>query len=191
MLKHGSQIVWRLIERPVTTGFLGSLGITIFYVLILSISNSFDHVVAEFQRFWHLITPLVLLFGFQIGLFAYMAKRATAVKGSLALTGGISGGAMIACCLHHLFEILPLIGLTGTALLLADYQASFLSIGVISGLSGTLWMLKNMQKHELYRQEGIWSSLMNFNWVLTAYIGLGTGIFMITVIVSRIIGEIV
>lgn len=190
-MKQGKQAALKLIERPVTTGFLGSLGLTIFYIFILSISNSFDHAVAEFQRFWYLITPLVLLFGFQIGLFAYMAKRATAGKGSLALTGGISGGAMVACCLHHLFEILPLIGLTGTALLLADYQASFLSIGIISGISGILWMLKNMQKHELYRQKGMWNSLMNFNWILTAYIGLGAGIFMITIIILRIIGEIV
>lgn len=187
----GRRTALKLVERPFTTGFLGSLVLALFYVLVLSFSNSFDHAVAEFQRFWYLITPLVLLFGFQIGLFAYMAKQSTtAGKGSLAVTGGISGGAMVACCLHHLFEILPLIGLTGTALLLADYQASFLTIGIVSGISGTLWMLKNMQEHKLYRQEGIWNSLMNFNWILTAYIGLGTGIFVITIIVSRMIGDI-
>lgn len=177
-----------LIERPMVSGFLGMLGLVLFYVGTLTLANSPQHAYMEFQRFWYLIVPLISLFGLQVGVFTYMVKKASVGKKSLAATGGVSGGAMVVCCLHHVFEVLPMLGLTGAALALANYQASFLSIGIISGFVGLLWMFKMMKNHNLYYSESFWNSLMKYNWPFLANLSLVFGLLSVFFISLQIVG---
>lgn len=179
-----------LTDRPVLTGLLGVAGLLVFYIGVLTLSNSFSHAVNEFQRFWYLIFPLVGLFGVQMGVFAYMMRQATVSGSSVAATGGVSGGAMVACCLHHVFELLPFLGMTGVALMLADHQASFLTIGILSGVMGLVWMLRTMQQHDLHTAHPLWKHVMSINWTNHAIIVMMVGSTGIMVLIYRIIGDI-
>jgi presenilin-like A22 family membrane protease len=57
---------------------------------------------------------------------------------------------MVACCAHHLTDVLPLVGLAGAAFFLAAYQWLFLLLGVLSNLVGLVFMLGQLRKHRLH-----------------------------------------
>jgi hypothetical protein len=57
---------------------------------------------------------------------------------------------MVACCAHHLTDVLPVIGLAGAATLLATYQDVLLLLGVLSNVVGVTYMLGLLRKHRLY-----------------------------------------
>jgi len=179
-----------IISNPFFTGLVSGAGLLGFYALILIGTESVNHFIQELQNLWYLIFPLIGFFGLQTGLFSYMSRQAIISKKELAASGGISGGAMIACCTHHIFELLPLIGLTGFALLFADLQAELLMIGVLSGLSGTAWMLKIMYENSLYRKNGFWSKLMRFDFRILSYAVISSSVLIMLYLVYIIGGEI-
>jgi hypothetical protein len=57
---------------------------------------------------------------------------------------------MVACCAHHLADVLPLIGFAGAALFLADYQTLFLLLGLLSNIVGIVYMLGTLHRHRLF-----------------------------------------
>lgn len=68
----------------------------------------------------------------------------------VAASGGTSTLSMVACCAHHLTDVLPLVGLAGAAVVLAQYQGLFLLLGVLSNLVGLVYMLGLLHKHGSY-----------------------------------------
>jgi hypothetical protein len=62
--------------------------------------------------------------------------------------------AMVACCAHHLTDILPVVGLAGAALFLGSYQSLFLLVGVLSSFVGTVYMLGTFRRHVALPPEG-------------------------------------
>ena len=64
-------------------------------------------------------------------------------------SGGVNSLAMVACCAHHLTDILPLVGLAGVALVLGSYQSLFLLVGVLSSAIGAVYMLGTLRRHVL------------------------------------------
>ena len=63
---------------------------------------------------------------------------------------------MVACCAHHLTDLLPFLGLAGLAIFLADYQLLFIIVGVLSNIVGITIMLENIQRHNLSRKLAHW-----------------------------------
>ena len=141
-------------RKFIIIGATASLVLLAFYFVVLSAANSFSHAVSQFSQMWYWILLLVAGFGLQAGLYFLIKERIRSkqVKNStMAITasGGISTGSMIACCLHHLTDILPLIGLTAAAVFLAQYQLLFIIIGILSNLIGIIIMLEVIQKNKL------------------------------------------
>jgi len=131
-------------------GTLGFLILISFYFLILSIFNSYSHAIEQFKDMWYFVILLSLGFGTQIGLYFYMKELSIANTASMASTAGssaVSGTSMVACCAHHLSDILPFLGLTGLAIFLNRYQLFFILLGVFSSLLGILYMLNIIKKH--------------------------------------------
>ena len=82
---------------------------------------------------WYLVTPLILGFATQAGLFRAIHLLARhGGGGALATSGGVSGGTMLACCMHNLVTLVPVLGINGLATFFAAYQTQvfLLSIGV-------------------------------------------------------------
>lgn len=122
----------------------------IFYFLILVLANSLSHALSEFLRLWYWILILIFGFSFQAYLYFYIRERQKALSLKiLAGSGGISSGSMVACCLHHLSDVLPIMGLAGAALFLVQYQIFFIAVGVVSNIIGIIIMLEIIRKNNL------------------------------------------
>jgi hypothetical protein len=143
--------------RATLWGGAAALALLLVYVATLALANSLEHAVSEMGRLWFWMLPLVLGFALQVGLFAY-GRRAARIGGDLRAGGvvassGASALSMVACCAHHLTDVLPLVGLAGAALLLSDYQHLFLLVGVLSNAVGLLYVMGMLAKHRLFPDE--------------------------------------
>jgi hypothetical protein len=138
-------------------GFVAGACLLAVYVGVLALANSLDHALAEFQRLWFWMVPIVGGFALQVGLFAYVrsATRSDPVGHGhgVVASGSASTLSMVACCAHHLTDVLPLIGLAGAALVLASYQSLFLLLGVLSNTVGLVYVLGIIRRHGLFASE--------------------------------------
>lgn len=122
------------------------MGLLGFYFISLSLANSLSHAIEQFSQMWYWLLILVTGFGIQVGLYFYIRSAPKAV---LAASGGISSGSIIICCLHHLTDVLPLIGLAAAAVFLIKYQLFFIIVGILSNLVGITIMLEIIKKNQL------------------------------------------
>lgn len=140
--------------KHIIIGTFGGLALLVFYFVFLTLVNSFSHAIFQFSQMWYWILILVIGFGFQVGFYscireAIRARQLKGPSGSLATSGTISAGSMIACCLHHLVDVLPIMGLAAASLFLIKYQTLFLVVGILSNLIGIVIMLEIIQKNNL------------------------------------------
>ncbi len=125
-----------------------------FYFAIMFITMTPNEVWFNFSRTWYLILGIIAGFGIQIGLWMYMKKRGTSAHGGVAGAGGaMSGTAMVACCIHHLADALPILGISGIAIFLTQYQKPFLVLGLSINILGIAYMLQLMYKHKYSNNE--------------------------------------
>ena len=121
----------------------------------------------QFLNLWYWFVPLIIGFSLQIGLYAYIKKfehsQLYGTNASVAASTSASTGAMIACCLHHIAELLPLLGLSAASLFFIEYQIPFIIIGITSNAIGITMMLVVMQDHKLHQEMGIISKLFTAN----------------------------
>ena len=154
-------------HRPIIIGVSGAIGLLTLYFGIVTLANSFSHALEQFSEMWYWITLLVIGFGVQIGLYSYarsgLREKVKGAKAEVAATGTISTGSMIACCAHHVADVLPILGLSAAALFLVKYQLSFILLGIFSNLVGVTVMLSIIQKHGLYSENSILISMFSYN----------------------------
>jgi hypothetical protein len=135
-----------------------ALALALLYGVTLSLLNGPVYAWETFLALWYWMVPLVAGFALQVGLFGYSRSLAHAgvsphASGVVA-SGGASAVSMVACCAHHLADVLPLVGLAGVTLFLSGYQSLFLLAGVLSNVVGIAFLLGEVQKHRLYAQDG-------------------------------------
>lgn len=133
---------------PATVGLAGSLLLTGLYFAIVSLAESPSHAL---QLFWEdraIVLPIILGFGVQVGLYTVLKKRlfvpvaSTGPSGALTgAGGGMSAAAMVACCAHHVTDVLPLVGLTAAATFLAEYRIPFMLVGLGTTVGGIAVMV--------------------------------------------------
>lgn len=132
-------------NNSVLYGLLAGLGLLAFYLTVVSIFQGTEFAFLNLRSLWYLIFPLSIGFGTQIGLYTSI-KHPAALTGTVAGTGGVSAGSMIACCSHFLLNAIPLVGFSGIAIFLAAYQKEFLGIGVLANIVGIGIMLNHRRK---------------------------------------------
>ncbi|MDO9122195.1 MAG: hypothetical protein Q7U31_10440, partial [Anaerolineaceae bacterium] len=111
-------------------------------------AESFNHA---FEYFWQdrwIVIPIILGFGIQLALYTIIKFRIFLPIDHVGLSGpglGVSGTtstlAIVACCAHHLTDVLPILGLTAAATFLAKYRILFMVAGLGSTLLGIAYML--------------------------------------------------
>jgi protein-S-isoprenylcysteine O-methyltransferase Ste14 len=139
-------------ERFLLRTFASAIGLLSVYVVVLTLGNSFEHALSELIKWWPWLLFQLMGFGIQMSMFFHMRDLSKLGKwrgsaSSLAVGGGVSASTMIACCLHHVTDVLPIIGLSAATLLLTQYQSLFMSLGVLANLVGIIIMLENLQQH--------------------------------------------
>ena len=171
-------------------GMAGSTLLLSVYFLTLTLSNSLAHALEELRIIGGWIGIMVIGFGIQTGLFSYIRSSIKNRSGvnttaSMAASGGMSTTAMVACCMHHVTDLVPILGVSAAALFLTRYQEAFLAAGVASNLIGVVMMLRVIQKNSLYASNrGILRHLMklNMNHGLMFSVLLGISLITITII---------
>ena len=133
---------------PFIAFFLGSAVIATIYFGILIWAQGVDAVPGIFlPNRWYVI-PIWITFGIQAALYSILRFRLFLPIGSTKHTGtlmGTSGGtsvtAMVACCIHHVTDVLPVLGLSAAATFLTRYQRPFMLVGLGMNIVGILVML--------------------------------------------------
>ena len=122
---------------------MGSVFIAALYLGLVSWAESFQHAVQYFWQDRWIVIPIILGFGIQTGLYVILKKRLfvpvsnTGPSGVLTGTSGATSTmAMVACCAHHVTDVLPILGLTAAATFLAQYRTAFMLIGLGMTLLG-------------------------------------------------------
>jgi hypothetical protein len=154
-------------QKPFIIGSLSSVGLLVFWFLVLTVTESFDHALKQFVEIGVWIVILAIGFGLQVALFTFIRKQFRVKNGKqtaeVATSGGVSAGTMVVCCAHHFFEILPVLGLSTAAVFLVKYQTPFFFLGIFSNMIGISMMLLIMQRHGFNPGRSFFKHLFSLN----------------------------
>jgi len=133
---------------PLAAFLLGSAFISIFYLGILTWAQGWDYASSQFMRDRLYVIPIILGFGVQAALYSilrfhlFIPVTSTGHAGSMiGASGGTSATAMVACCIHHVTDVLPILGLSAAASFLTRYQRPLMLVGLVMNLIGIGVML--------------------------------------------------
>lgn len=129
----------RVTRRSAATGVLASLALLAVYVGLITLAQGLDHALEQFATDAFFILPVALGFGVQIGLFAELHRVTALTRRSAGITAGATGtsaAAMLACCAHHLVDLLPIVGLSAAAVLLNEYRVALFAVGITMNAIG-------------------------------------------------------
>jgi hypothetical protein len=133
---------------PVGAGLAGAVFLTALYFGIVSWAESPQHALELFWEERWIVIPIILGFGVQIALYTILRKRLFVPVMNTGSSGALTGAsgttstlAMVACCAHHVTDVLPILGLTAAATFLANYQTAFMLVGLGTTLVGITVML--------------------------------------------------
>jgi hypothetical protein len=131
-------------------GFIvGILALSMFYyILLFAVTGDPGHPLSQFTLLQPWMSLLIAGFGIQLGLFwllrngyHFSIDEKHDVQRATGTSTAVSGMAMVACCAHHLVDVLPILGLSAAALFLSEYQEQLLIFGVVANVIGIAMML--------------------------------------------------
>jgi hypothetical protein len=125
--------------RSVAAGVAAGLGLVVAYLSIISVAQGVGHAFEQFSTDALFVGLVALGFGTQVALFVELRAVDRRHRGAAAATAaatGTSTAAMLACCAHHLADLLPLVGLSGAAVFLGAYKTPLLLLGLGMNLVG-------------------------------------------------------
>ena len=120
--------------RSVAAGVVATLALAGFYAAVVAgASGSVEHLVDQALADWYLLGLIMTGFGVQVALLAELRRRHRLHAQAMAASGagaGASTAGMIACCAHHLADLVPFLGATGVATFLTDWRVTFMVVGI-------------------------------------------------------------
>ena len=149
--KHLAETRFAVFDKPLLTGPLAALALLGLYLGLITLAQGWDHALEQFDIDLWFVLALAAGFGTQVGLFTYLralhARMAAGGVGMAASTG-TSTAAMLACCAHHVSDVLPILGVSGAAVFLGAYQTPLLWLGLAMNLAGIaylVWQLRGLR----------------------------------------------
>jgi hypothetical protein len=120
--------------RSLVAGLIAAVLMASFYVAVVAgASGSWAHLRDQASADWYLIAIVVAGFATQVALVTEL-RHQQRLQAAAATASGAGVGAstlgMIACCAHHLADLVPFLGLGGAAVFLYDYKILFVLVGV-------------------------------------------------------------
>lgn len=138
----------------VVAGVAGSGLLLGLYFGLVSWANSPAHARQLLRDDWYFVLPISGGFGLQVGLVAFLRLLKTRrVAGSTAAGAagtGASSAAMLACCAHHLADVLPLLGVSGAAVFLDDQRTPIMAAGLAVNLLAAAYMALLLRRQLLF-----------------------------------------
>ena len=123
--------------RSVAAGLVGAVALLGVYLGIISLAQGVEHAFAQLATDVLFVGLIAAGFGTQVTLFVELRTLDRRHRASAAVTAvgtGTSTAAMLACCAHHLVELLPIVGLSAVAVFLNAYKTPLFLVGI--GMNG-------------------------------------------------------
>ena len=133
--------------RSIAIGLLGAAGLLAVYLGIISLAQGAAHAFEQLRADAPFVTAIAVGFGIQVGLFAELRTVDRRHRASAAVTAagtGTSAAAMLACCAHHLVELLPIIGLSAAAVFLNAYRTPLFLLGIGMNILGIVVIARQL-----------------------------------------------
>ena len=142
----------RRVALSIALGVLGATALVTLYLGIVTLAQGPEHA---FDLLWgdRVFVGLISAgFGTQIGIFIYLRLLQRAVERESIISAGAgtatSSVAMVACCAHHLADVLPIIGLGGLAVFLVELRTPLILLALATnalGIGITVRQLRRIQ----------------------------------------------
>ena len=119
--------------RSIRIGALGAGALAAFYIAVIGWASGVDHLASQAAADWPYLTISIAGFATQLTLLAELRYRRRARHLEQAAGGagaGASAVGMVACCAHHLADLVPIIGVSGAAAFLTDWRTEFMLAGI-------------------------------------------------------------
>lgn len=137
------------IAKSTLYGALASAILLGVYFAALTLVSGWNFAEDQFTTYWYFIISLVVGFGIQIALYQYLKSLVHSGQGMgkvVGVSGTTSTAAMISCCAHYLVNLVPILGITGLATFVAQYQIKIFWIGLAFNIFGISFISNKILK---------------------------------------------
>ena len=131
------------VVKPVLYGTLASVILLGVYFTVLTLVSGWSFAQSQFTNYSHIIISFVLGFGIQIAMYQYIKNLVHSGQGMgkvVGMSGTTSTAAMISCCTHYLVNLVPILGITGLATFVAQYQIKIFWVGLAFNIFGIVFI---------------------------------------------------
>jgi hypothetical protein len=135
--------------RSIVAGIVACGVLLAAYLGIISLAQGFPHALAQLAADAVFVGPIAAGFGIQIALFVELRaidRRHRATAAVTAAGTGTSAAAMLACCAHHLVDLLPLVGLSAAAVFLNAYKTPLFLLGIAMNIIGIVVIARRLDR---------------------------------------------
>lgn len=135
--------------RSIAAGLLGAAALLTMYLGIISLAQGVGHAFEQLALDAPFVGLIAVGFGTQVGLFTELRAVDRHHRASAAVTAagtGTSVAAMLACCAHHVVDLLPLLGLSAAAVFLNDYKTPLFLVGIGMNIVGIVVIARQLQR---------------------------------------------
>jgi len=154
---------------PLGAGLAGMIFLAGLYFGIMAWAEGFQAARALFWNDRWIVIPIILGFGVQSALYTILKLRLFVPVGATGPSSALMGAsgttstvAMLACCAHHVTDVLPILGLTAAATFLGRYRLAFLWVGLGMTLAGIIVMLTILfkERHKAIQMASHYTQVM-------------------------------
>ena len=141
------------VVKPVLYGTLASVILLGVYFTVLTLVSGWSFAQSQFAIYWYFIISLVVGFGIQIALYQYIKSLVHDGQGMgkvVGVSGTTSTTAMISCCAHYLVNLVPILGVTGLATFVSQYQIKIFWVGLAFNIFGIVFITDKIVKFKKY-----------------------------------------
>jgi hypothetical protein len=119
---------------PFLIGGGAAFGLLAFYMGIMTLTGDWGYAQFQFEQYRWWIIGLSIGLGIQSTLFVMIKRNLAgrekkAVRSTLAASGGVSTASMVACCAHHITDLVPVLGFFGAGRISSEIPDPFLLRG--------------------------------------------------------------
>ena len=137
----------KVILRATIKGVGAAVAMLVAFFLVVTLISGRAFTLSQFFVYWYFIVGLAVGFGIQVGLYSYL-KQVVSHDGAptvvVAISGTTSTTAMVSCCAHYLANILPILGVTGLAAIIGQYQVELFWVGIVLNIGGIAYIAQKI-----------------------------------------------
>lgn len=136
------------LKNPYVFGASIGILVILFNISIASIAEgSLQKGYQVFLSNGIFVYMIPLAVGIQMGLFRYhrnITSGSTSGSEKMGMAGSTTSSlAMVACCLHHVSDLLPAVGfILATSSFLIQYKDAIIIIGLLANVAGSLYIAR-------------------------------------------------